>query len=132
MASWYPAIKHFHLLTVFITVSLFVLRFIWQQRGSAMLQQRWVRIVPHINDTLLLLSGAALVSITHFYPFSVQGAWLTEKLAGVILYILIGGVVLSRRPRTTKVRWIGFILALVVLSLIVRLALTKMPFLGIV
>ena len=56
-----------------------------------------MRIAPHVNDTFLLLSGALLVLITHFYPFTPQGSWLTEKLLAVIIYIALGSVALSRR-----------------------------------
>ena len=66
MAAYYGVIKHLHLLTVAITVTLFILRFIWLQSGSAMMTRRWVRIVPHINDTLLFVTGICPVIITHF------------------------------------------------------------------
>ncbi|MHB9806380.1 SirB2 family protein [Pantoea ananatis] len=132
MFAYYPLIRNLHLLTVAVTISLFLLRFYWQRTGSAMLQRRWVRILPHVNDTLLLLSGASLVMITHFYPFSPQGSWLTEKLLGVIIYIALGSVALSRRPRSDRTRWIAFIVALIALVTIIKLALRKMPLLGIV
>jgi uncharacterized membrane protein SirB2 len=111
-------------------VSLFVLRYWWQYRDSAMSNKRWVRIVPHVNDTLLLVSGAALVMITHFYPFTPQGAWLTEKLFGVIIYIVLGFIVLGKRPRSQQIRLFAFLLALVVLYIIIKLATTKIPLLG--
>lgn len=129
MATYF-ALKHFHILTVIISVSLFVLRYWWQYRDSAMSNKRWVRIVPHVNDTLLLVSGAALVMITHFYPFTPQGAWLTEKLFGVIIYIVLGFIVLGKRPRSQQIRWFAFLLALVVLYIIIKLATTKIPLLG--
>ncbi|PVY87221.1 SirB2 family protein [Pantoea ananatis] len=132
MFAYYPLIKNLHLLTVAVTILLFLLRFYWQRTGSAMLQRRWVRILPHVNDTLLLLSGASLVMSTHFYPFSPQGSWLTEKLLGVIIYIALGSVALSRRPRSDRTRWIAFIVALIALVTIIKLALSKMPLLGIV
>ncbi|BAK11074.1 protein SirB2 SirB3 [Pantoea ananatis AJ13355] len=132
MFAYYPLIKNLHLLTVAVTILLFLLRFYWQRTGSAMLQRRWIRILPHVNDTLVLLSGASLVMITHFYPFSPQGSWLTEKLLGVIIYIALGSVALSRRPRSDRTRWIAFIVALIALVTIIKLALSKMPLLGIV
>ncbi|NIG13422.1 SirB2 family protein [Pantoea sp. Cy-640] len=132
MASWYPLIKNFHLLTVAITITLFLLRFYWLTTGSALLQRRWVRIVPHVNDTCLLLSGALLVLITHFYPFTPQGSWLTEKLLAVIIYIALGSVALSRRPRSMATRWVACLVAVVALLLVIKLAMTKMPLLGIV
>ena len=132
MASWYPLIKNFHLLTVAITITLFLLRFYWLTTGSALLQRRWVRIAPHINDTFLLLSGVLLVLITHFYPFTPQGSWLTEKLLAVIIYIALGSVALSRRPRSMATRWVACLVAVVALLLVIKLAMTKMPLLGIV
>ncbi|MFB0711388.1 invasion regulator SirB2 [Buttiauxella noackiae] len=129
MATYF-ALKHLHILTVFISVTLFVLRYWWQYRGSAMSNKRWVRIVPHVNDTVLLVSGIALVMITHFYPFTPQGAWLTEKLFGVIIYIVLGFIVLGKRPRSQQIRWFAFLLALVVLYIIIKLATTKIPLLG--
>ncbi|ELY4523216.1 SirB family protein [Cronobacter turicensis] len=128
----YLAVKHLHILTVVISISLFILRYWWQYRSSPMSSKRWVRIVPHVNDTVLLGSGVALVLITHFYPFTPQGAWLTEKLFGVIIYIVLGFIALGRRPRSQQVRWIAFLLGLVVLYIIVKLATTKIPLLGLI
>jgi uncharacterized membrane protein SirB2 len=132
MVAYYPLIKQLHLLTVAITITLFLLRFYWQRSSSAMMMRRWVRILPHVNDTLLLITGVMLVMITHFYPFSPQGSWLTEKLLGVIIYIALASVALSRRPRTDRTRWIAFIVALIALVIVIKLAVTKMPLLGIV
>ncbi len=97
-----------------------------------MLARRWVRILPHVNDTLLLVTGVMLVLITHFYPFSPQGSWLTEKLLGVIIYIALASVALSRRPRTDRTRWIAFSVAAIALVIVISLAVSKMPLLGIV
>ena len=129
MATYF-ALKHLHILTVFISVSLFVLRYWWQYRESAMSNKRWVRIVPHVNDTVLLVSGVALVMITHFYPFTPQGAWLTEKLFGVIIYIVLGFIVLGKRPRSQQIRWFASLFAPVLLYIIIKLATTKIPLLG--
>ncbi|MBB3323976.1 SirB2 family protein [Atlantibacter sp. RC6] len=131
MATYF-ALKHVHILTAFLSVSLFILRYWWQYRGSAMSTKRWVRIVPHVNDTLLLATGVALVMITHFYPFTPQAAWLTEKLFGVIIYIVLGFIALGKRPRSQQVRWIAFLLGLVVIYIVIKLATTKIPLLGFV
>ncbi|NIF47087.1 siroheme synthase [Enterobacter sp. Ap-1006] len=129
MATYF-SLKYLHIFTVVISISLFVLRYWWQYRGSAMSGKRWVRIVPHVNDTLLLISGFALVMVTHFYPFTPQGTWLTEKLFGVIIYIALGFIALGKRPRSQQVRWFAFLLGLVVLYIIIKLATTKIPILG--
>ncbi|MBU4682592.1 MULTISPECIES: SirB2 family protein [Cedecea] len=129
MATYF-SLKYLHIFTVVISISLFVLRYWWQYRGSAISAKRWVRIVPHVNDTVLLLSGFGLVLITHFYPFTPQGSWLTEKLFGVIIYIALGFIALGKRPRSQQIRWFAFLLGLVVLYIIIKLATTKIPILG--
>ncbi len=127
--SSYSIVLTVHLLAVIITLSLFVTRFYWLCRQSPALQQRWVKVVPHINDTLLLASGIALIVINRFYPFSVQESWLTAKLFGVIIYILLGHIALGRRQRSLSLRWVAFILALVCFFLIAQAAITKLAFL---
>lgn len=127
----FTAVLYLHIACVVTSVGLFVLRYWWTYSGSAMLNQRWVRIAPHCSDTLLFLSGAGLMAITHYLPFTDDGAWLTEKLFGVIIYIALGFIALGRRrPRRQRTRFIAFLLALVVLFFIVQLAITRIPLLG--
>ena len=57
----YAAFKHIHLLTVAISLGFFVLRGVWMLSGSALLQKKWVKILPHIVDTLLLVSAIGLM-----------------------------------------------------------------------
>jgi uncharacterized membrane protein SirB2 len=92
--AWYPLIKQIHLLTVVVTLVLFVLRGAWMMADSPRLKARWVRIVPHLNDTLLLASGIALAVLLQQYPL-VHG-WLTAKLVALILYIVLGTIALKR------------------------------------
>ena len=118
-----------HVLTVITTLGLFVTRFYWLCRQSPQLQRRWVRVVPHINDSVLLLSGVALIVSQGFYPFTEQQSWLTAKLFGVIIYILLGHVALGRRHRSLSLRWVTFILAVSCFCLIAQAAITKLAFL---
>ncbi|AUX72559.1 SirB2 family protein [Erwinia pyrifoliae] len=132
MADGYIPLNNLCLLTVAITLLMFVLRCYWLQTPATLLQKRWERIVPHLNDTLLPIAGGLLVMMTHFYPFSVQGNWLTEKPFGVIICLVLSFIALGGRPRAQKVRWRAFIVALVALLAVIRLATTKMPLLGFV
>ncbi|HGL6818179.1 TPA: invasion regulator SirB2 [Citrobacter koseri] len=120
-----------HLTSVTLSVSLFVLRFWWRYTRHALASARWTRVVPPIIDTVLLLSGAGLIIKTHILPFTEQGTWLTEKLLGVIIYIVLGFIALDyRQARSQQARVIAFPLALVVLYIIIKLATTKIPLLG--
>ena len=94
-------------------------------RDSARLQQRWVRIAPHVIDTLLLASALTMAFWSGQYPF-VQ-PWLTAKVLALLAYIGIGTVAL-KRGRTKRTRTIAFVAALAVFAYIVRVAVTRQPF----
>jgi len=114
-------IKLLHVTTVFISISLFVLRGFWVLNGSAIMSKKWVKIVPHINDTILLISAIILAVTIQQYPF-VHG-WLTAKFLALIAYIILGMFALKRaKNRTSKL--IFFILSIITFSYIVMVALT--------
>jgi len=115
-------LKHVHLTTVAITYGLFVLRGVWMIRESPRLRDRWVRIVPHVNDTLLLASALVLAWQIGQYPL-VDG-WLTAKLLGLLAYIGLGLVAL-RLGRTRSIRIGAWLLAQLVLVYIVAVAITR-------
>ncbi|MGL4958204.1 MAG: SirB2 family protein [Plesiomonas sp.] len=122
----YMFLKHLHMTTLAVSVSLLVLRFIWSLCGAKIMQRRWVKIVPHINDTVLLLSGAGLMVVTGFYPFTPHTVWMTEKLLGVVIYILLGFVAL-KEGKNKVIRLFALLGALGWIWLIAQLAITKTP-----
>ena len=76
----YLALKHLHVLCAVVSGSGFFLRGLWMLSDSSRLNQRWVRIVPHVVDTLLLGSAIALAVIGAQYPLAQD--WLTAKQIG--------------------------------------------------
>ena len=121
----YLFLKSLHLATIALTLALFVLRGAWMMAGSPRLQARWVRIVPHVNDTLLLSSGIALAVLVQQYPL-VHG-WLTAKFFALIAYILLGTIAL-KRGKTKAQRLVAWIAALLVFSYMVAVAMAHDPF----
>ncbi len=120
----YLVAKHVHLTTVTITLALFVLRGVWMLTDSPWLEKRWVRIVPHVNDTVLLTSAVVLAVVLHQYPL-VQG-WITAKVAALLIYISLG--MLALRPgRSRRVRAAAWIAALLVFGYMVSVAYSKSP-----
>lgn len=118
----YTAIKHLHIACAALSGSLFLLRGLWMLRESPMLHRRWVRVAPHIVDTLLLTSALVMVALSGQYPF-VQD-WLTAKVLALIAYIVLGTVAL-KRGRNKTVRVWAFIAALTVFAYIGSVAMTK-------
>jgi uncharacterized membrane protein SirB2 len=120
----YTLLKDVHVTAVATSLSLFVLRAIWRMRDSARLQERWVRVVPHIVDTVLLASAIGLAIMLENYPGT--HAWLTAKVVGLIVYIVVGSIAI-KRGRTPTVRMAAFAGALLVFGYIVAVAITKSP-----
>lgn len=120
----YVALKMIHVISIVISYLLFSLRGVWMMRGSVALQQRWVKITPHIVDTMLLTSAIALAIMIDQDP--VNNAWLTAKVAGLLLYIGLGMMAL-RFGKTRKAKICAWIAAQFVFFYIVLVALTKNP-----
>jgi len=121
----YFAVKQFHVACVIASGCFFLLRGIWMLRESNILRRRWVKIVPHIVDSLLLASAFTMAIWIGQYPF-VQ-AWLTAKFIALILYIGLGAVAL-RLGKTKTVRACAFVVALLVFAYIGSVAVTKQVF----
>ncbi len=119
------ALKHLHLTCVALSGCGFALRGFWMLSDSPMLSRRWVRIVPHIVDTVLLGSAIAMAVISAQYPFAQN--WLTAKLIGLLAYILFGMVAL-KRGKTKAIRAGFFVAALLAFAYIVLVALTRNPY----
>lgn len=120
----YLAIKHLHVLCVVLSGTGFVLRGVWMLRGSALLRARAVRVLPHLVDTVLLGSAVTLAAMSGQYP--PHSPWVTAKIAGLVVYVLLGTVAL-KRGRSLRVRAAAFVGALAVFGWIVSVALSRNP-----
>ena len=120
----YMMAKHLHLTAVALSILFFIFRFIWSQLDASALSKKWVKILPHIIDTVLLASAIWLCVILSQYPFA--NAWLTFKLVGVVLYIVFGLFAL-KKAKTTLSKWAFFIAAIAVLMATAMVAVTKQP-----
>ncbi len=121
----YVGLKHLHTTLVTLTVLFFIVRWIWLMTGSARLQQRWVRISPHVIDTALIVSALAIAWMGWNWPV-VPHAWITAKVIGLLVYIGLG-VIALKRARTPAGRSAAFAGALAVYGYIVLVALNKTP-----
>lgn len=114
--------KHLHMTIALISVALFTLRFFWTLAGSAQLDKKWIKITPHVVDTLLLALGAVMMMKLALNPF--EQLWLGEKLIAVVAYIFTGYYTL-KLARNKTMQIIGYLGAMGWVLLIVRLAMSK-------
>ena len=124
----YAVLKMLHVGSVIVSYLLFFLRGIWLMQDSEHLRQYWVKILPHVVDTILLTSAIALAITIQQSPFS--DSWLTVKVIGLLLYICLG-MIAMRLGKTRKTKIIAWVAAQCVFIYIVLVALTKSPVLGI-
>ncbi|MGC3872273.1 SirB2 family protein [Halomonas sp. GXIMD04776] len=123
MAS-YLLIKQLHMLAAGLSLALFVLRAWWSVRRSPQLGQRWVRILPHVIDTLLLTAGVTLMILLEAWP--TRQPWLAAKLVGLVAYIGVGTIAI-KRGRTPAIRGVAALVAIVIFAYIVGAAITHDP-----
>ena len=122
--QYYFLLKAIHVTAAGLSIALFSLRLYWSVRGLAVLQQRWVKIVPHVIDSVLLLAGISLMVMLRVWPQ--QQPWLAAKLVGLLLYIGLGTIAI-KRGRSARVRLLAGVLAIFVFALIVGAAWLHSP-----
>jgi uncharacterized membrane protein SirB2 len=118
----YAALLTVHRLTVVISLALFVLRGVWRMLDSPMNGKKWVKIVPHVNDTLLLLAAIGMLVVAGLNPL--QHGWIMAKIIGLVVYIVLGTLAI-KRGETPRQRIIAFVGALAVFGYIAMVAVTK-------
>lgn len=125
----YTLLKTIHMATAAVSYLLFVLRGIWRFSGSPLAARRWTRVVPHVNDTVLLLAAVAMAAQLVHYPG--YHAFLAAKLGGLVVYIALGMLAFrwTPTPRAGIAAWVA---AQAVFFYIVAVAITKAPGLGLV
>lgn len=117
-------LKSVHITCVASSYLLFFLRGIWNPNDSPIMRQRWIKILPHVMDTLLIVSAIALAFTIRQYPF-VDG-WLTAKVIALLLYIGLGLVAL-KYGQSKAVRLSAWIMAQLVFSYIILVAINHNP-----
>lgn len=118
----YNLLRLLHIGTVFVTFVLFLLRGFWMLVNSPRLRARWVRVVPHVNDTVLLAAGIGMLVVASLNPLAQP--WILAKILGLVAYIYLGAVAL-KRGRTKTQRVVAFLAALGVFAYLVAVAVTK-------
>lgn len=124
MIEFYPQIKSVHVAAVIGSGLLFFVRGAGSALGSRWTMASPLRYLSYTIDTVLLTAALMLVTILHQYPF--VHAWLTVKIALLVVYIVLGSFALKRGP-TRSVRAICWIAATAIYLFIVSVARSHHP-----
>ena len=123
----YTSIRAVHLGCVVVSVLLFMLRGGLQLAAVNWKRWRVLRVLPHVNDTLLLTSAIALAVMSGQYPLA--QAWLTAKVIALLVYVAAGSRAL-RPGLAPRKQGAAFAVALLTVAYIVGVAWTRSPTLG--
>jgi uncharacterized membrane protein SirB2 len=124
MAAFYPYILVTHICAVLTSGLFFLVRGVATWLGASWPDNRKVKRLTYVIDSILLAAALLLVSILPSGVFANQ--WLTVKLVLVVTYIGLG-IVSSRKQIPPLYRRIAFLLALFVFLNIVGIAVTHNP-----
>jgi uncharacterized membrane protein SirB2 len=125
----YAVLKAIHIAAAIVSYVLFLLRGIWRFSGSPIASQRWTKIVPHVNDTILLAAALGMAATLAAYP--AFHAFLAAKVLGLVVYIVLG-MAAFRWAKTRRARLLAWFCAQAVFFYVVAVAITKSPSLGLI
>ncbi len=120
----YLAIKHLHVTCVVLSGLGFFARGLLMLRDSPLLKHRLTRVLPHVNDTILLTAALTLAFMSGQLPFVVP--WVTAKVFGLLVYIVLGSLAL-KAGRSKKIRLLAWLAALLTLAYIISVAYARDP-----
>jgi uncharacterized membrane protein SirB2 len=120
----YSTLKLVHQSAVVISITGFVARGMGMLAGAAWVRARAAKTLPHVVDTVLIVSAVWLAWRLGLSP--ANAPWIGAKIAGLLAYIALGMVAL-RFGRTRAVRLTAFAAALLMFAWIVSVAITKDP-----
>ena len=120
----YATLKLVHLSAVALSILGFFIRGLASFAGASWLRSRMALALPHVVDTVLLLSALSLAWMLRLTPGN--SSWLLAKIVGLVVYVLLG--ILALRPnRPRAVRVTAWLAALATVGWIVSVAVTKTP-----
>lgn len=116
-------IKSIHILLALVSFFGFISRVVLSEINPEITQRKWLKISPHVIDTLLLFSGIMLI----FQGSWLDGnyGWLVAKMIALLGYISLGVVVMHRRG---TIRWLALSGSVGCYVYILLVAVNKSPY----
>jgi len=120
----YFTVKLVHQVAVALSLTGFFVRGAASLASASWVQGRAAKTLPHLVDTILLVSALTLAWMLRLTPGNAP--WLLAKIVGLVVYVGLGVVALRPGPPTAlrSAAWVG---ALATAAWIVSVALTKNP-----
>jgi len=99
-------LKSIHVICAYATGLGFLFRGILILNHSSIAGHKLSRVLPHVIDTCLLLSGLTMLYLWSISPLEHQ--WLLAKIVALFIYILFG-LLMIRWGTNSRRQWIGLL-----------------------
>ena len=119
-----PMAGFLFLTAVILSIAGFFARGAASLRGAGWVRSRAARTLPHIVDSVLLISALWLAWTLRLTPTAAP--WLLAKIIGLVVYIGLGMVAL-KPTRPAPLRAAAWVAALATFGWIVSVAISKNP-----
>ncbi|AHF02038.1 invasion protein [Thiomicrospira aerophila AL3] len=117
----YAGLLLLHKIAVLTSISVFFIRGLGVIYNREWVTRKPVKIVPHVIDTVLILSAVGIVLVT---PFAFSDPWILMKTFGVLVYVALS-VVVFKVAKSRAQRALFWVLNLAVLFFLVAVAVEK-------
>ena len=118
----YEMLKLAHVTCVVISGTLFVYRYALLSLQPKQPLAKALKVLPHINDTVLLACAIGMLILIGVNPFTTP--WLFAKIAALIAYVALGAVCMRSQPGSRR-QATFFAAAISVFAYILLVALSK-------
>lgn len=119
----YFFIKQLHMSAAVLSILFFVVRAYWSVTSSGLLQRKFVKIAPHVIDTVLLVCGVILAGML---GAAAMQPWILTKIVLLVLYIGVGTVAI-KRGKTATTRGVAAVIAVGIFAYIIGVAIHHDP-----
>lgn len=113
-----------HETAVALSVSSFFIRGLRRLFDAVPVGGRLTKSLPHLVDTVLLLSAVTLAWMLRINPLN--SPWLMAKVCGLVAYVGLG-IVAMRTGVSFRLRLAAWLAALLTVGWIISVAITKSP-----
>ena len=120
--TFYYMLKLAHVACVVISGSLFIYRYARLSMYPDQPLSRALKVLPHINDTVLLSCAIGMLSLIAVNPFTTP--WLLAKIVALLVYITLGTICL-RSPPGSRRQTVTFVMAISVFAYVMLVGLSK-------
>jgi uncharacterized membrane protein SirB2 len=120
--TFYNLLKLGHIACVVISGSLFIYRYARLSLQPDRPLPKALKVLPHVNDTVLLSCAIGMLILIGLNPFSTP--WLLAKIVALLVYIVLGAICMRSSPGSRR-QTVSFVAAISVFAYILSVGLSK-------